>query len=203
MKIAPLPDEDEKFTSHLGGKLSARDSTRADGWHVSGVIADLMRVGGLGEFKSGRITQPVDILRVYSGYIWEDMVGDYLSKQHVGENSPHTLTQLQVVRDGIHGTVDALVWGEGANGEVRIEEYKATWKGEERALSDGWRWWTQIKSYMACTGVRKAWLRVLYMCPTPRIRNYELGFSQGEIDECWAMVRQHKDYMEGKGKELK
>lgn len=190
MQITPLPDEDGRAIASIQegwARRHSKEAPRASGYHVSNIIADWMITAGLIAPDDGGPLTIDSILRMTTGFIWEDLVGDYIA------NYFHRITQIPVERDGIHGTLDAL---DLRTGMVIVEEYKATWQGEERAIQRGIRWWTQIKSYAWMVGTDRAKLRVLHMCPYPRIRTYGLSFTRQELEENWVAIRNHKEFME-------
>ena len=184
MEITPLHDEDRQFPDLLLGGWNLRQATqppRAEGMHVSVIINNMALTAGISTNK------PIDadsVMRMTMGFVWEDIVGDYLATFF------HQITQIPAERDNIHGTLDAY-----DTIAHEVHEYKATWKGEDKAIQDAWRWYTQIKAYCLMTNVTSAKLRVLHLCPYPRPRTYKLVFTQQELNENWQAILQHNDYM--------
>lgn len=188
MEVTPEPEEDARLPQLLMAGWSRRIPDRKLGFHVSGLISDIMVTSGMFRSNSGDLLDAMAILRITMGYVWEDIVGDYLS----AIASP--VNQLPMYVDGIHGTPD------GVSG-LLLEEYKATWMSEERALSGNswWRWYTQIQAYCYMTGILGCRLRILHMCPFPRSRTYKIIFTPQEVNETWQMLCQHKAFLSSKG----
>mgnify|MGYP001608781164 CR=1 FL=1 len=190
MEITPLHEDNarsEELIREGWARRQSRDAPRAEGPHVSKIVNDWVVTAGLAKPWSGGSGDNFDLesmSRMTMGFIWEDLVGDYIAAYF------HRVTQIPVVMDGIHGTIDAI----DTQNNV-VEEYKATWRGEERAIQDGIRWWTQIKAYCLMVRTKEARLRVLHLCPVPRIRTYKLKFSDQELAENWLAIRNHWDYM--------
>lgn len=191
MEIISLPEEDRRFAEALreGWRIRSQgEGERAPGLHISDVVNDLAVVAG-----KLQPTSPIDAeatYRISMGFVWEDMVGDYLASLHNDPSSRYRILQHKVILDGLHGTIDALnlqAW--------EVEEYKATWRGEEKAISGGWRWYAQIQAYCLAVNTCVAKLRVLHLNPFPRPRTYRLEFSDRELAENWYMIRQHANYM--------
>ena len=202
MQIITLPEEDEALAEHLWqGRGLEFNQKRASGWHVSGLITDYMSLNGLIRWNNSGPPDEVGKLRMMMGFVWEDIVGDFMAIRA----SP--MSQLALKYDGIHATLDAF----GALDAV-LEEYKATWKSEEAAMADAWRWFMQVKVYLYIWDMvsrghavkeERGWylarLRVLYVCPTPRTVTYKLVFEPQEVVEAWGMVDSQRRLRESQG----
>ena len=191
MQITALREDDAALQQQIQeGWDRRRDSEvpRAPGFHTSAIIQDMIVTSGLAKAYSDELDL-MSMLRMTMGFIWEDIVGDYLADFF------HMVTQVVVEKDGIWSTIDVV-----DQKDFIIWEYKATWRGEEKAIQNGQRWFWQIMTYCYVVGFTEAKLRVLHMCPVPRMRTYKLNFTQQELEENWFMITQHRDYMAGQGR---
>jgi hypothetical protein len=153
------------------------------------------------------ITDPVAILRICIGLAWEEY---YLGMFLKGKVMKHPAERCV---DGIHMSPDGVSkeWLERENVPhpgvmiTRVHEVKATYKSINTVgdLSREWLWLTQVKAY--CKGMKTthANLHVLFICGDykmpirPMVKEWTLEFTQHEIDENWAMLREYRDYREG------
>ncbi len=189
MEITLVPEEDEKLADLLQAGWDRRQtSPRAPGFHVSGLITDIGVTSGMfPDYGPPGKFDPMSVLRMTMGFIWEDIIGDYLSVMSC------PISQIPLELDGIHGTVDGLTV------DGVLEEYKATWKSEHKAINDGWRWFEQMRAYARMLGTLDAKLRVLHVCPIPRSRTYRITFTPREVHETWYMLSQHKNHRVAQG----
>jgi len=192
MNVTPLPADDAILPELLFNGWEGYNSggeERKPGHHVSSLITDIMDKTGM--FKPTPIDDMAK-LRMMMGFVWEDIIGDYLSIR------ANEINQLPLCMDGIYGTPDALNLDENQEEGGLLLEFKATWKSEDKAIRDSWRWMTQIKSYLYMLGMTKAKLRILHVNYYPRTRTYMLDFTWQEVAETWQMLLNHKAALEMK-----
>lgn len=148
-----------------------------------------------------QITDPDSVLRISIGLAWESwyiphILGPEGAIDHPGE--------MQV--DGIFMTHDAEsldVIISPKNGHTpKIHEVKATYKSTKTVgdLSKSWMWLTQCKAYCKGRGTTKAQMHVLFICGDykmpikPQLKVWDVQFTQQEIDECWDLLTEYRDY---------
>jgi hypothetical protein len=184
---------------------------RGKGIHVSGIIRSIAIHTGIlkpdsvdepSMADSRIITDPVAILRMTIGLAWEEYyLGVFLKDKvtkHPGEKCV----------DGIYMSPDGVSreWLPYPRVMItRVHEVKATYKSINTVgdMSGQWLWLTQIKAY--CKGMKTLYanLHVLFLCGDykmpirPLVREWTLEFTQKEIDENWAMLKEYKEYREG------
>lgn len=166
--------------------------------HVSNIIRDIENT----VLKPGQ-RRPYDDLSkdekrrmgnyVSVGWAWEDAIRGALLAAGAGPlHSDRFVSPGECALDGIYGTPD---WFDLT--DYCIEEFKATWRSSRRPLDpDFWHWLVQIKAYCKLTACTWARLRVFfvngnYRDSGPQIKHFRLEWSRLEIDENWAMLRQH------------
>jgi len=186
MQIDPLPDDDRRMPELLLNKTGGGGESYSSGPHtqITQLVTDIaMESNELRNYARDDASR----LRMALGFIWEDMVGDYLS-EYLG-----SITQVPVYFMGLAGRMDAVNSSDGM-----IEEFKATWASSQITLArSSKRWLRQLACFCfmwdAVThqyadkfnGFYPGKLRVLYMCPSPRMRNYQVVFSKDEVVKAW------------------
>src|SRR3990167_7412065 len=177
---------------------------RAPGTHVSGIIRAI--AGEMGILNLGpeeisltdrrAITDQDAVLRMSIGLAWEEWyIFNVLSHFGVLDHPDSTCV------DGIHMSLD----GEALSVTVTdtkskylpvVHEVKCTYKSIKKVenLDSQWMWLAQIKAY--CKGKRTtlAMLHVLFLCHNykPVLRIWELEFTQQEVDENWALLKEYR-----------
>lgn len=124
------------------------------------------------------------MMQFEKGYLWEVALS-----RAFGEKAAIRIGEVE--RDGIIGSPDGINYDD--DGEMFVEEYKATTFSSNRTPDSIWTWMMQVKGYCAMLGTVKAVMRVLYLCGNyhPLVPQYvavEYTFTQTEIDENWACI---------------
>jgi hypothetical protein len=180
---------------------------RGKGVHVSGIIRDIalstgvLKSDGIEEPSMSdvrMITDPVAILRICIGLSWEEYyLGVFLKRKgilkHPGE----------ICVDGIYMQPDGVERGVMI---TRVHEVKATYKSINTVgdMRGQWLWLTQVKAYCKGLNTTYAKIHVLFLCGDykmpirPMVKEWTLEFTQHEIDDNWAMLRDYRDYREGR-----
>ena len=131
---------------------------RTDGPHVSKVIVDMLKTAMPDKF--GHYGQAMDGDRAPQfevGYTWEDVLSTALRERHMSDDTRILMAPHEIVRDGIYGTPDRVLW-DRAEGRWTLEELKATWFScggldvEPAAILNNRKflyWCQQLKTYAA------------------------------------------------------
>lgn len=188
--------------------LPAPLSPRAVGVHVSSIIRCIAIEMGLLQgddaedltlADSREITDPVAIMRMSIGLAWEEWyIKQILSLEGVADHPP------SMVLDGIHMSPDGESVLPCMN--LCIHEVKATYKSTRTVgdLSKQWMWLTQMKAYCKGAKTHYAKMHTLFLCGDykfpiqPQIRTWELDFTSKEIDDNWDLLREYRDFKEGR-----
>ncbi len=120
-----------------------------------------------------------------TGFLFEEALstvfGERLGKR-IGE----------VDLDGIVMSPDGVdyMWNECRG---RLEEYKCTWKSSKNTPDTVWKWMVQVKGYLKVLGLHDVLFRVLYLMGDykgsgPQYKEFEVSFTQEEIDKNWEMI---------------
>jgi len=109
--------------------------------------------------------------------------------------------EVELEKDGIIGTIDALKLGEPGRREILPIEVKSTRKSSARGLEDSPWWLEQLKGYCHLLGVRKGRLTVLHLMGdyrerAPKILTWDLEFTQDELEENWRWLLRRKEVLE-------
>ncbi len=164
----------------------SEDIERSPGTHVSSIIRDLaFRFGHLDKkWKNS----PLDPARINPGFLFERALEmafvDRLGTR-IGELN----------QDGIAMSPDGLLV-EG--GEIKVDEFKCTWKSMNQPIENQRLWLTQIQAYCKALDTTYAVLRVLwvngdYTYPlSPVYQRYDLEFTKKEIEKNWRMLVSNK-----------
>ena len=197
MKILELSTE---------GLVNAQELARAHGGsrteggvHVSEIIRDIQnKVTHKGKRKPYDQLSPEERRRMGNftsmGWAFERVIeaalrevwGVYFSGSDRYEKTGSLLLE------GLTGTPDWLDQKEWA-----VVEFKATWRSSRRDLeTDFGAWIWQIKAYCKLLATRSAQLYVFYVNGDyresgPQLKAYSLSFSEREIEENWAMLKNH------------
>lgn len=183
----------------------SKPAPRSAGVHVSDLIRSIaVRTGVLKSetVKVGRRSETLiegitpDSLLYALGLAWECWAAG-LYPEMVWQ--PH-----EVECDGISMSADGITL-DGAQSVV--EEFKGTRKsahvqGSPRPIEGEWMWLAQLKSYCRGWDTDRARLHVLYvngnyrfgeLDGAPQYLRYDLGFSQRELDDNWALMVRERD----------
>lgn len=136
------------------------------------------------------------------GYLWEVALG-------LAFGQKAAIRWGEVELDGIIGSPDGvrtiLEYVNNAHvvKDTILEEYKCTALSPEHTPATNWKWLMQTKGYCKMLGVRKCIFRVLHHVsimyePGEAYQPYELVFTQGELDENWQAILNHKKVMEAR-----
>lgn len=179
---------------------------RTKGIHLSSVYRDM--AFAIGVLKPEHKHDPDDPeqfrLRMEMGFLWEDALSVHLAARLV------VMHPGEFKRDGIIMTPDGFNLDDidsDPNGAPTLEEYKVTWKSSRRYILDEWLWMTQMKGYMAGTGmgITRCIFRVLYLMGDykgsgPQYRVFLITVTERERDETWDALVQHSRIMKRDGK---
>lgn len=167
-------------------------SGRSSGIHLSQIIKFMM--GQLSPARFSGVVDEVTRRRWEYGFAYEEMVGTALANRWgLAKRSGYNL-QKEIRHDRVYMTPDAVLPG------VLLEEYKATWMSQRRAITDKefWHWFVQIKGYCYALGLTRARLIVWFInsdYKPPRPADpvvHTLRFTQSELDRNWQMILRYK-----------
>lgn len=156
---------------------------RSTGLHVSQVIKSL-----LVKLEPERFGGEMDWTKIELGFAVEALI------EHAFRDRQQDIARIgELVKDDIAGTPDGLsVDDEG----LLIHEIKCTWMSStdcpDHKKFSHWLW--QIKSYCHMADALRARLHVFFVngnyrdTRNPEYREWDLLFSQGELEENWAMI---------------
>ena len=175
MKMTEL-DKQFPFTGSEG---------RSDGLHLSTIIHDFLNM------MHGQEESEIDDnvrLMFEKGFLWEKV----LSRAYA-ERAVHRPDEIVV--DGIACSPDGIATEE--DGEVVVEEYKATSRSVTTTPDMVESWMMQIKAYCYVVGVNVGLFYVLHLNgdyravrhPIPKW--YRCEFSEQELAENWHMIVGH------------
>ncbi|MDD4984380.1 MAG: hypothetical protein PHQ43_01125 [Dehalococcoidales bacterium] len=127
------------------------------------------------------------------GYLWEVALS-----QAFGEKA--AVRPGEVERDGVIGSPDGLLCEDG---DMVLEEYKATLMSSNKVPAENWAWMVQVKGYCYMLGVSRAIMRVLYLrgdytSGVPEYAVWEFVFSERELAENWTAILNAKRDMESR-----
>jgi hypothetical protein len=153
--------------------------------HLTEVIKYIESMTGKG-YRDDGVWQRV--LMFECGFMWEEVIEEALSKRYGGE----LIRPGEVELDEVVGSPDGV---RVVDGEWVVHEYKFTWKSARRPIDNdnAWYYLTQLKSYCYMLGASKAVLHVLYIngdykTERPCYREYEIEFSEEELESNWVMI---------------
>lgn len=193
MRIRRDEEQEQRATKALSSFMESRSLGRTPGPHLSTIISDIARRMALVRYRNSQ-DQAEMYRTMVMGYVWEDMVGEYMANAH-GVYLP---SQFEVELDGIIGTPDSY----DPTNEM-LYEYKATWVSMEQDIEGErfWRWWAQMKGYCHMIGIRNSSLFVYYVNgdykpPAPDVRIYQAEFDkEQDLIPNWNVITQHRDDM--------
>lgn len=116
------------------------------------------------------------------GYLWEVALS-----RAFGEKAAIRIGEVEL--DGVIGSPDGVDYDE--DGEMAVEEYKATAFSSSKTPADVWKWMMQAKGYCKMLGCVKCVFRVLYVRNIGQgkaYRVFEFTFTQAELDENWLAI---------------
>jgi hypothetical protein len=177
MKIREL-EEEFPWTVTVG---------RSEGCHLSDVIRDLLET----LYKTqGTVSQKEFSLQYEKGYLWEVALS-----QAFGEKA--AIRPGEIICDGIACSPDGIQVD--GNGNIIVEEFKATTMSANKPLQDIQRWMMQIKAYCFVMETNRAIMRIFYMMGdyktmVPQYRVVEFKFEDYELEENWIAILNHARY---------
>ena len=178
--------------------------SRSPGLHLSDIIHDmdktLMLTNSYGWDKDE--VRDHRNLNFEKGYLWEVALS-----RAFGEKAAHRPGEIEL--DGVLMSPDGTKYIESGEftekecpiEELLLEEYKCTALSSEKSPADNWKWMMQVKGYCKALGATKCIFRILYHVdimrhPGSAYGVFLLTFTQGELDENWEAVLNHKRVME-------
>lgn len=173
-----------------------KDIERSEGVHLSHVLTYIEeQLGKKYENNSGGQNY------MAMGFVWERLLEVALNEPE----NPNIIRPGEQCLNGIYLTPDGYNIADGC-----LEEWKCTWKSchPERSPIDGpkfQRWFWQQMGYCKALGLTKSRLRVFYINGDyganrrPMPFQYDISFTQSEIDDNWDMVLAHAEIMHGEG----
>jgi len=165
--------------------------------HVSDIIRDIENtVTKRGQRRKYDDLSPDEQRRMGTymklGWAWEEVIRDALMRTEGRLETARFISPKEMEVDGIYGTIDWFDTQDWA-----VEEFKATWRSSNRPLDpDFWHWLVQIKAYCHMVEATFARLEVFfvngdYQESGPQIKRFELYFTEREIADNWAMLKNH------------
>ena len=195
MKVREI---DSRVTDVLQGAFGHDE--RSTGLHASQIWEDLDRKLN----TKGRTPMELAKLEEYGtiGFVWERVLENVLAELTVDSNPSRYLRPGEQQMDGVYMTPD-YVDTDFAGDEtcwLGVEEWKVRWcsvnKGDDLE-KNFWKILVQIKAYCRVMVTLRARLRILFIVGnwrddiTPKLRTWELEFTQRELDENWSMLIGH------------
>lgn len=178
--------------------LGSGTNPRSEGLHLTDIIKSLMRKSGI---EPGKLNW--DQRTVFTaGFIWEEVL-DSLWADVFSKALARLLARAydwyftgEISLNGITGTPDGL----DVNREWTLQEAKFTWRGVKNKPEDNWYYMTQLKSYCKMLRINKALLHVFFCNGDwrgsgPIYQPWLFTFKQHELEENWAMILNHANYM--------
>lgn len=158
---------------------------RSRGHHLSGIIrAIALQLKILAPGSGDGFT------KMAAGLAWEEWVIPRLHQnilKHPGE----------FLKDGIYMSPDGLSIDD--DGEVRVHEFKFTWKSAAKQTDQEWMWMAQAKAYCLAAGTNRASMHVYYVNgdyrnsgPIYRIEDHI--FSNRELEENWRTILRGREF---------
>ena len=157
---------------------------RSEGLHMTPIIEDL-----LATLYGARDETPDEERRLQfeKGYLWERVLS-----MAYGESAAFRPGEVDC--DGVLCSPDGIVVEDG---EVVVEEYKATAFSSVKTPDQVPRYMMQIKGYCYAMGAVRARMRILYLNGNsrdvrhPQYEVFEFTFTQSELAENWAAILAH------------
>lgn len=175
MKIAVL-EEEFPHTPNID---------RSPGCHLSDVLSgmgeELFKIPGK---KDGEVVNADTLMQFEKGFLWEETLSLAMKERLATRPG-------EILCDGIACSPDGV--GVDGDGELVVEEYKATTMSSNKTPDQLWKWKWQAGAYCHVVGATRAIFRVLYLCGDyrtfiPTYRVYRLDFSEGELQDMWEAV---------------
>ncbi len=193
-----LSDAQELARAHGGSRI-------AEGTHVSEIIRDIQnKVTHKGKRRKFSELNS-DERRRMGNYTAMGWAFERVIERALGETFGSALGSERYAKtgslqlDNLTGTPDWL-----DQEEWSVIEFKATWRSSRRNIeTDFTHWLWQIKAYCKLLATRTARLYVFfvngdYKDSGPQLKAFALTFTQEEIDQNWAMLRQHARELDGR-----
>ncbi len=175
---------------------------RSPGVHLSSIIRYIEKTAFRQDWKDfNRMTpseQQEALARWESGWMWEEVLTAAFTGRGREGSSVVSLGELE--RDGVIMTLDGFHLADDC-----VEEYKYTWKSMRGAEEDAEKalrtYLMQLMSYCGVTETDKGRLRVFfvngdYRGTGPCQRVWDFRFTEQELQENWACVLNHKEFVE-------
>lgn len=174
---------------------------RTPGLHASQIWSDIMDTLNLKK-KGGALNE--DKLRDFGtvGFLWEKVLETTLATMVVEDNPGRYMRPGEQIYEGVLWTPDYIdldFFGDGGY-VTGLEEWKVKWcscnKGDDLE-KNFWEWLVQTKGYCKVLGLNHARIRAVFIVGdwrndiAPRLREWELGFTDRELDENMAMLLGH------------
>lgn len=161
---------------------------RSPGLHLSGILRDLNATLNRSRDSNWDMNPTWAV-----GLLWEEVL-----TRAFADSLGHRLGEVEM--GGVIMTPDGFHWK-----DWELEEFKATWRGMGRELTDPtfWDWFAQIKAYCLATNTNVTRMRVLwimgdYKGSGPKYQRYKITFTDAELEDNWRMIANHKKVMEGR-----
>ena len=196
MQITPI-----KHGLELG--LSAPGYVRSPGLHASDLYGSLYAALEPKRYGTGK---PMDMLRIELGMAFEEMLERSIKSRLLGER-PGEFTAEEEGKDIIFSP--DMIFFEGK--KTIVGEFKLSWQSSRsapRTVDVGFppkmdKFITQMALYCRWLDTKHARLIVFYVNGawdhskgfSPEILAWDIEFSQQELDEQWAMVRNHARHL--------
>ena len=163
---------------------------RSDTLHLSTIIHDLLETlfnTQASRAQKEKATESVHSLQYEKGFLWEVALSRAL-----GEKA--AIRPGEVVVDGVSCSPDGI--GFDDDGNLYVEEYKATAMSSNKPVGDILRWIMQVKAYCYVMETTVAVFRVLYLMGDykgggPEYRVYRIEFSESELADNWVSLLNH------------
>lgn len=174
---------------------------RSEGLHASQIWTDL--AAGIDKSKRSPITQ--DKLQDFGalGFLWEKVLEKTLASMVMeSDHEGRYMRPGEQCIDGIYLTPDYVDLDFLANGtwQIGCEEWKVRWCSYRKADDLEKNFWlilVQLKAYCRAINTNFARLRMLFVVGnwkddiTPKLREFELTFSDQELADNWSMLVNH------------
>ena len=152
-------------------------SNKPGTYHVSEVI-HCLRKAWL-KRKHGEVITPVQHLTFLIGDAYHQLLEKFTD-----------VTELELERDGIVGTLDGLFVKDD---ELVILEGKSTRKSSKNGIQDMDSWFAQNLAYAKLANALRSqievvWLNGNYAPPTPQFDVFEVEYNQEAVDNNWEQV---------------
>lgn len=173
---------------------------RSLGLHVSDIYGDLVHT----VFNEPEFDED-DSLWAQGGFVWEEHLS-IAFREYCRHNLELTKNRIifrpgEVRLDGVIMSPDGI---DINNGDMRLEEYKFSWKSARIPPYKIWKWMVQVKAYLKALELLKCCMRIFYVNgyydykkefsnhpfrPVYRVAIFK--FEQEELDENWEMLKNH------------